>query len=71
MDGNSSRIRLFFIKFAVALFGMKIIEMHLDAKGVWKMVFVGNVEMEQCHRSIGSRKFFFKSHEDSKPLYPL
>jgi len=58
MDGK--RIKLFFRRFAIIFFGMKVVEKDLDAKGVWKMIFVGEVEMEHCHSSIGSRKFLLR-----------
>ncbi len=58
MDGK--RIKLFFRHFAISLFGMKLVEKELDAKGVWKMVFVGELEMENCHSSIQSRKFLLR-----------
>jgi len=41
---DDSRIKLFFKGFDVIIFGAKVLQKKIDAKGVWKMVFVGEVE---------------------------
>ena len=43
MDEN--RIKLFFESFAINLFGINIVEKELDAKGVWKMIYVGEIDL--------------------------
>ena len=42
MDG--SRIKLFFKGLTISLFGNSVVQKELDAKGVWKFVYYGEVE---------------------------
>jgi hypothetical protein len=50
---DDKRIKLFFRRYNISLFGVDVSKQDIDAKGVWKMVFVGEVEME-------GRRFFLR-----------
>jgi hypothetical protein len=43
---DEMRIKLFFKSFVIQLFGIDIVRKEMDAKGVWKMIFVGEVQVE-------------------------
>ena len=43
MDEN--RMKLFFASLSISLLGINIVEKELDAKGVWKMVYVGEIDL--------------------------
>ena len=54
MDG--SRIKLFFKGLTISLFGKSVVQKELDAKGVWKFIYYGEVERSSRKEAKDLRK---------------